>query len=79
MGADWVAVDAVLSEPGSARYSLLTGKITGNFGNKGLRSDFSTENVAQRQWVAAKFPARRNREINLDNRELACQYQGTNS
>src|ERR1035437_9173669 len=74
-----MAVDAVLPEPSSAQNSLLTGKITGNFGNLALGPDFSDESAATIQWVAAKFPTRRNREIKLDIRELACRHQGTNS
>jgi hypothetical protein len=78
-GADWVAVDAVLPEPSSAQNSLLTGKITGKFWKSSLGPDFSDESAATIQWVAAKFPTRRNTEIKLDIGELACRHHGTNS
>jgi hypothetical protein len=59
----------VLAELSSAPNSLLTGKITGNFGNLGLKPAFSSESAAAIQWVAVKFPMPINREINLDIRE----------
>jgi hypothetical protein len=71
-----LVVDAVVSEPSSATNSLLTGKVTGNFGNLSFRADFSRKSAATIQWVAAKFPKRRNREITLDIRELAFPDQG---
>ena len=61
--ADSLADDAVSGEPVSARNSLLTGNLTGNFSNLGLFLRFSLLINEQIQMLAAKFPSKWNREF----------------
>ena len=58
-----LADDAVSGEPVSARNSLLTGNLTGNFSNLGLFLRFSLLINEQIQMLAAKFPSKWNREF----------------
>jgi hypothetical protein len=50
--------------------SLLTAKITGNFADSGLNPQFWWRVSWRIQSLKAKFPAKRNRELNSENREL---------
>ena len=72
-----VVVDAVaISNPSQFPYSLLTGKLTGNFGESGLARRFSRAVCQLIQWFEAKFPRQRNREFFEHNREFLGKEQG---
>jgi hypothetical protein len=68
---DWMVVCAVRYEPVSTCNSLLTGKLTGNFSVSGLLEAICKRKAPVPQPLLSKFPAKINREIIFDNREIS--------
>jgi hypothetical protein len=66
-----MVVYAVRYEPVSTCNSLLTGKITGNFAISTLLEAISKRKTPVPQPLPSKFPAKINREIIFDNREIS--------
>jgi hypothetical protein len=60
---DCVVEDEVRCQPVSIPNSLVTGKLTGNLGNLPPADGFCHLIDEPKQWLAAKFPAHRNREF----------------
>jgi hypothetical protein len=77
-GLAGMVVCAVRYEPVSGGNSLLTGNFTGNFANSGAQARNLDEKSEGNQSLVAKFPKkhnrdffRTNRELRIDNRDLA--------
>jgi hypothetical protein len=66
-----MVVCAVRYEPVSTGNSLLSGKLTGNSAIWGLLEAKSGQKAPVPQRFPGKFPAKINREIIFDNREIS--------
>ena len=66
---EWLAGEAVLIVPVSARNSLLTGNFAGNFVKSWLLARQRLKIMASLQGFRCEFPTQRNRELFWRNRE----------
>jgi hypothetical protein len=73
---DWMVVCAVRCEPVSIPNSLLTAKITENFSNLAILSDFSYAKTHALRRLRYRLPTQNNRENNCRIRENFAQKQG---
>ena len=67
---DWLAVEAVQREPGSAPKSLFIREITGNFARLGYFLPKRSRITQEIQLVLGQFPAKFIRELFCSNREF---------
>jgi len=67
---EWLAGDAVLTAPCSARLSLLTGNFTGKISNSGIWERQRQRIAGQIQALSADFPKLNNRELFRGSKEF---------
>ena len=74
-GRDWLAVEAVSSEPVSANFPVKQGKNREFFQCWGILSILIRSNTLELQQFLSNFPTHQNREFKLLNRETQSSFR----